>query len=331
MTNRALRSSIGLAVLVLGPACFDPDPPPEGTEGSTSGTGSTSGGVTSVGSATGTLEPPGSSGESTSTGSVDSSTGGVGSGSSGSTSTGVTVCGPGEFGPECAPCQCVNGTCDDGLDGSGACACLSGWTGSACDWDCGPGGEVQDDGSCYSVLVAVEDAFVCSDDWAAMNYGSNPYTPRAVGQQNDFTGNQIGRAFYKFDLGLLPAGIVVTEGRFYVKQYDNFAGFPTTVQLRAAPSTWMEGTLLWNNQPMVAGVGLGTANVGCCGQEHRIEVTGAVQTALSNGDDQLSFQLRSIDETVIGGVRWFFREGDGVNLGMITGAPPALELAYTVP
>lgn len=206
-----------------------------------------------------------------------------------------------------------------------------GWTGSACDWDCGPGGEVQGDGSCRTVLVAIEDAFVCSNDWAAQNHGFDDFTLRAIGQQNDFTGNQIGRAFYKLDIGVLPPGIGITEAWFHVKEYDNFAGFPTTVQLRPAPSTWMEGSVTWNNQPAVPGTVLGTANVGCCGQAHQIEVTGAIQTALDDGLTEVSFQMRSDDETVIGGVRWFFREGDGVNLGGIVGVPPRLEVFYTVP
>jgi hypothetical protein len=335
MMKCSLRSSIALAALALGPACFNPDAPAASTEGSTaaeSSTGSTPPVVTTAADTTSEASSaPGSSGGSTST--STSSTGSIdaGSSSSGSTSTGATACGPGEFGPDCAPCACENGSCDEGIEGTGTCVCESGWTGSACDWDCGPGGELQGDGSCHSFLIAVEDAFVCSDDWAALNFGFDDYTPRAVGQQNAFTGNQIGRAFYKFDLSVLPAGIGLTGGQFYVKQYDNFAGFPTTVQLRSSPSTWAEGNITWNNQPAVPGVGLGTADVGCCGQEHWIDVTDAVQTALDNAEDEVSFQLRGDDEAMIGGVRWFFREGDGVNLNGIIGAPPALELVYTVP
>ena len=42
------------------------------------------------------------------------------------------VCAENEWGPSCAPCTCVNGVCDDGLLGSGRCACDLGWDGPNC-------------------------------------------------------------------------------------------------------------------------------------------------------------------------------------------------------
>lgn len=37
------------------------------------------------------------------------------------------------YGPSCLPCQCVNGVCNQGLSGNGACTCASGWKGVKCD------------------------------------------------------------------------------------------------------------------------------------------------------------------------------------------------------
>lgn len=42
-------------------------------------------------------------------------------------------CASGFYGEDCAPCDCVNGICDDGSQGSGICSCDLGWGGSRCD------------------------------------------------------------------------------------------------------------------------------------------------------------------------------------------------------
>ena len=46
------------------------------------------------------------------------------------TGSDCSTCAPDYFGPECGSCACVNGTCDDGLDGTGACTCEDGWAGA---------------------------------------------------------------------------------------------------------------------------------------------------------------------------------------------------------
>ena len=61
---------------------------------------------------------------------------------------GDPVCAPGQWGPSCAPCVCVNGSCDDGADGTGACLCDGGYVGLACD-ACPDGQQDNDgDGTC---------------------------------------------------------------------------------------------------------------------------------------------------------------------------------------
>jgi hypothetical protein len=44
------------------------------------------------------------------------------------------ACPDGFYGATClGECDCLNGTCDDGLEGTGLCTCSTGWDGSACD------------------------------------------------------------------------------------------------------------------------------------------------------------------------------------------------------
>lgn len=43
------------------------------------------------------------------------------------------TCDPGFWGADCTPCACVNGTCDDGITGTGACTCPAGFAGPRCE------------------------------------------------------------------------------------------------------------------------------------------------------------------------------------------------------
>lgn len=246
-------------------------------------------------------------------------------------STGAVTCDANEFGPECLPCTCINGACDDGSDGSGACTCEDGWAGDACDaLDCGPGGAPDGGGGCTTPLVAIEDAQVVSDEFADNNYGDDSFTLFGVGQQNDFTGNQVARALLKFDLAVLPATAVVDTASLEIKEYDNFAGFPMTLAAKAATNDWAEIAVTWNSQPEVSATTLDTAVVGCCGESHVLDVTSAVLESIDAAETETTIELQSDDEGVIGGVRWFMREGDGVMLGGITGEPPTLVVHWTV-
>jgi hypothetical protein len=42
-------------------------------------------------------------------------------------------CSPGFWGGRCEPCTCVNGVCNDGVEGTGDCLCDLGWAGEDCD------------------------------------------------------------------------------------------------------------------------------------------------------------------------------------------------------
>lgn len=235
------------------------------------------------------------------------------------------TCAEGFYGETCTACACVNGSCDDGPKGVGACECDKGWTGGLCDHDCG-NGMVNLDGTCSVLLEASEDAFVCSDDLADTNMGTDERTSRGVGQQNDFTGNQIGRLLFKFELSSVPEGAVVEASGVRLRQWDNFAGFPMDARLAEVPADWVETTVTWNNQP-TAGPSLGAQEIGCCGDDYDWDVGPTVATAIDSGETEVAYQLASDDEGTVGGLRWWMREGDGMD----GGRAPRLLIRYAVP
>ena len=213
-------------------------------------------------------------------------------------------------------------------DGSSGDASSSGGSsGSTIDCE----GEVEPDGSCTTTLVAVEDAQVVSGEYSMDNFGTEEFTPFAVGLQNDFTGNQIGRAVIKFDLSTIPSDAVVATATLQVKEFDNFAGFPMTLAVKGAQSDWDEGTVTWDTQPEVARPTLDTSDVGCCGEPHELDVTSAVVAAFEAAETETTLELQSDDEATIAGVRWFMREGDGVNINGIIGVPPQLVVNWASP
>lgn len=241
-------------------------------------------------------------------------------------------CEPGFYGADCVPCDCgEGGTCDDGIDGTGVCACDDGWLGERCELDCSSG-TPHKDGSCTVRLVAVADAFVCSDDWADKPKGTETFTPRAVGRQNKFTGEQIGRAIYAFALPAAPEGATVTGGTLTLRMADNFAGFPTAVEVRPLDPRFDEKTVTWSTQPTALDAVLDTAQVDkCCFDTFDFDVSAAVQTFWKDGRAAMGLQLRSTDEKTIGGVRWMMRESEGETklFGDNEGFPPTLEFTVT--
>jgi len=175
-------------------------------------------------------------------------------------------------------------------------------------------------------LTAQADAFVCSDDWANNNYGTDQFSPRAVGQQNNVTGNQIGRQLYQFAASSAWSGVTVVSATLRLKLFDNYAGFPMDVQVLGTQDAWTETGVTWNSQPPLETVAFGTQTVTCCGGVYEFDVTTYVNAQLAGGDVTLSFVLRSADETTIGGLRWWQREGDGVTINTVTGEAPRLIL-----
>jgi len=182
------------------------------------------------------------------------------------------------------------------------------------------------------ILEPTDDAFISSDDWANINSNDGPggfgFGDRAVGQQNAFTGNQVGRQLYKFDVPNTVSGI--TSAVLRLKVYDNFAGSPHQTAVFGAGDSWVETAVTWNTQPAADSTELDSVNASCCGNLYDYDVTSYVQSQVSGSDLTISFSQRGQNEAVVGGVRWFLKEGDGVNLGII-GESPKLILHAAVP
>ena len=103
-------------------------------------------------------------------------------------------------------------------------------------------------------LEPTDDAFISSDDWANINsddgLGGLGFGDRAVGKQNAFTGLQIGRQLYKFEVPNTITSIISATLR--LKVYDNFAGSPHQTAVFGADDAWVETTVTWNTQPAAA-------------------------------------------------------------------------------
>lgn len=174
------------------------------------------------------------------------------------------------------------------------------------------------------IIMCGADAYVCSDDWANNNYGNQGYSPRAVGHQNQYTGEQIGRQLYRF---AIPPGVTqVISAQAVLKMLDNFAGFPVETSVRGLEDAWEEMVVTWNTQPSPDSDILSTVLASCCGITYTYDITAYVQSQLALGDHTICLQQRKLDESTIGGVRWFQREGEGILYGIIWGESPELHL-----
>ncbi len=189
---------------------------------------------------------------------------------------------------------------------------------------------------CFAVTVILEptdDAFISSGDMANVNsddgFAGLGFGDRAVGQQNAFTGNQIGRQLYKFDVPNTVSGI--TSAVLRLKVYDNFAGFPHQTAMFGADDGWVETTVTWNTQPAADSTELDSVNATCCGGLYDYDVTSYVQSQVSGSDLTMSFSQRGQNEAVVGGLRWWLKEGDGATINLMTGESPKLILHAAVP
>ncbi len=178
-------------------------------------------------------------------------------------------------------------------------------------------------------LEAIEDSFISSDDWANLNFGAgvpgSGYSNRAVGKQNAHTGLQIGRQLYKFNLPPTAPGNVLSAA-LRLKVNDNFAGSPYPTAVYGLNDSWSEFVVTWNTQPAVDSGELDVVNATCCGIVYNYDVTSYVQSQANSNDLIASFIQRGQDESVIGGLRWWQREGDGITENLITGESPKLIL-----
>lgn len=111
-----------------------------------------------------------------------------------------------------------------------------------------------------------------------------------------------------------------------LKLFDNFAGFPMDVEVRGIPDAWSELGVPWVDQPTAETPALDSATAVFCGNVYELDVTAYVNAQLADPDVDLGFVLRSVGEGTIGGLRWWQREGDGVNVNTVVGEAPRLLL-----
>ena len=157
----------------------------------------------------------------------------------------------------------------------------------------------------------------------------------AVGQQNDTTGNQIGRQLYRFNLltGYTSLGPIISAS-LQLEVYDNFAGIPCNTAVYGLSDVWNEMTVTWNTQPVVDSPEIDSVLINPpwpYGEVFEYDVTSYVMAQVLGGDSLISFQQRGQDETVVGGVRWWQREGEGVSMPPIVGKQPWLSIVLDAP
>ena len=179
------------------------------------------------------------------------------------------------------------------------------------------------------------DAFIASEQFADSNFGQGVvpfgFSPLAVGQQNAFTGNQIGRQLYSFDVpGAYTHFGPVISATLALKVFDNFAGSPYPTAVYGLSDAWNEATVTWNTQPPVDSLEIDSVLASCCGNVYQYDVTSYIQNQVNAGDSLFSFQQRGKDETVVGGLRWFEREGNGQVINGIAEAAPELRIVQFV-
>jgi hypothetical protein len=195
---------------------------------------------------------------------------------------------------------------------------------------------VAEAGSITVLAFAEADASVVSDEFADSSLsfldGFFGFSSFAVGQQNAFTGNQIGRLLYSFDVFspyYLSFGPII-EATVELKVFDNFAGSPYETALYGIDDGWKEGSVTWNSQPSTNSGELDSVLASCCGNAYSYDVTSYVQSQVADGDLIYSFQQRGQDESIVGGVRWFQRESAGSVVGNISGMHPFLRIVQQV-
>jgi len=174
-------------------------------------------------------------------------------------------------------------------------------------------------GTITLMVRAEADAFIASGSFADINYGEGVpdygFSPMAVGQQNDTTGNQIGRQLYRFNLltGYTNLGPIISAS-LQLEVYDNFAGIPCNTAVYGLSDFWDEMTVTWNTQPVVDSPEIDSVLINWdpypLGKVFEYDVTSYVMAQVLGGDSLISFQQRGQDETVVGGVRWWQREGE---------------------
>ena len=171
------------------------------------------------------------------------------------------------------------------------------------------------------VSTATSDAFVGSDDQANQNFGASIYSPRGVGQQNDYSGNQIGRQLYQFDFSDSTIADDIIEATLQLHVYDNYSGSPQETSVLGITDQWSELSVTWNTQPHTNSQELDSVLAACCGNTYEYDVTDYVVAQFAVDDRIMSFQQRSQNESEVGSptlVAARRRRGDGKHIDWTT-------------
>ena len=115
------------------------------------------------------------------------------------------------------------------------------------------GSSNEDSAVPYSILVAVEDAYV-RENRANNNYG-NAITMDVRSNRN----NRNHRSFVKFDVSSIPVGSTVNSATLTLCA-TQVPGVTRTYNAHLVTASWAEGTITWNSQPTVAGAVTDTAD-----------------------------------------------------------------------
>lgn len=112
--------------------------------------------------------------------------------------------------------------------------------------------------------------------------------------------------------------------RLRLKAPSNFAGYPHLTTVRGSKDNWEELEITWNTQPEFESIPLDSVTVYCCGNVYMYDVTAYVRDQLFLGDETVSFVQMGANESGIGGLQWWQREGDGVVVNSGIGERPML-------
>jgi len=178
-------------------------------------------------------------------------------------------------------------------------------------------------------VTATADAYVNSGSYADRNFGRNTSSFEAVGRHVEYPESRIGRQYYSFTVPdvVEPFETVVLR----IASLDDLAGTPHGTLVTGVSNDWQELTITWNRQPAPESAPLDTVTAICCGNVYFYDVTEYVRGGLQAGEHTFSFVQSAVDESKVGGMSWWMREGQGGEITGHIGEAPELWIDPVVP
>ena len=158
------------------------------------------------------------------------------------------------------------------------------------------------------ILPAISDAFIWSGDVADVNYGADERSHSIVGRIDQRGGgHRIGRALFQFEL---PAELNINSIGNVELNLESQGRTEMATSVFGVDDDWTELGVTWNTQPQTNSSELGEfTSISHLETSHSIDITDYVLSQLESGDRTISIQLRSQDESTVGGTYWWQREG----------------------